>query len=192
MKATLLVRINERQSIVDRHTAYEPIVLCSYFDPEAEEGSQWIWGHYFATIAEAINYLIEDGADVSGLVKFLANTIEKQSEEKKPSECERYAEAIREELYNIYNGNETNDEGEPKTFYDWAASDVLDLFTITYSDGEYQGTRAAVTLGGPNAYVDTFRNSIEVYWGAEHVEIWLPCEISNEIDMIFSEFYACR
>lgn len=37
------------------------IVVCSYYDPTKEFGSQWCWGHYFGKdgLQEAINYLNE-------------------------------------------------------------------------------------------------------------------------------------
>lgn len=34
-------------------------VVCSYFDPTKEEGSMWIWGHYFMDLPSALDYLTE-------------------------------------------------------------------------------------------------------------------------------------
>ena len=30
--------------------------VCSYYDPNASEGNQWCWGHYFYTLEDAIKY----------------------------------------------------------------------------------------------------------------------------------------
>lgn len=57
MKSRELLKLNERQSIVEiekgNTTEY---CVCSYYDDNKPEGSKWTWGHYFLTLEDAIKY----------------------------------------------------------------------------------------------------------------------------------------
>lgn len=57
MKSRELLKLNERQSIVEieKRNATEYCV-CSYYDDSKPEGSKWTWGHYFSTLENAIKY----------------------------------------------------------------------------------------------------------------------------------------
>lgn len=102
-----------------------------------------------------------------------------------------YVKRIRDELEAVYNGttNETNEDGEPVTMWDYFA-DPLDYEFTANSSGEYIGVRVYVTLGGPNIWVDTRCSEIAGAWGSDRADIWLPSEIAEEIDEIFAEYYT--
>jgi len=102
-------------------------------------------------------------------------------------ESKNYIENIRKELENIYNGIEMTEENEQKTFYDYICNDVLDYNITLNSQKILIGCRLFVTLGGPCVYIDTVNNNITIVWGTEKEEIWLPSEISEEINTCMSE-----
>lgn len=104
------------------------------------------------------------------------------------NELQNYLENIYTELNAIYEGNATNDDGEQTTFYDYF-QDPLDFEYTIASNGEYMGVRVYVTLGGPNVWIDTRRGEIGGAWGADRADRWLPREICDEIDEIFSKYY---
>lgn len=104
------------------------------------------------------------------------------------NELQNYINNIFDELKAIYEGNETNDDGEQATFYDYF-EDPLDYEYTIGADGSYIGVRVYVALGGPNVWVDTRRGEIGGAWGTDRADRWLPREICDEIDEIFSEYY---
>ena len=110
-----------------------------------------------------------------------------------------YLEGIREELEAITEA-EQNDEiaeqrqedGETTDFYEWA-EDVLDIEYIIGGDMSYRGVEVAVTLGGPNVYVNTRDGVIKGSWGSDRETIYLTSDVTNAIDNIFEDtFYAMR
>lgn len=112
-------------------------------------------------------------------------------------ELQEYVNRIAEELKRLYEADLTDEEreqaeenGEAYDLYSYF-SDVLDVeYTVNYC-GEYIGARIAVALGGPNIYIDTREKEVKGYWGTDRATAWLPYEIADEIDNIFSELYAC-
>lgn len=112
-------------------------------------------------------------------------------------ELKEMLESIRGELEELYNGNWTDEEreereenGDPCDLYEYFY-DVLDIEYTISSRGDYLGASIWITLGGPNIWIDTRENEIKGRWGSDAVNIWLPSEISNEIDAIFEEYYNC-
>ena len=104
------------------------------------------------------------------------------------TELQNYVNNIFDELNAIYEGRATNEDGEQATFYDYF-QDALDYEYTIGSNGDYLGVRVYVALGGPNIWVDTRRGEIGGAWGTDRADRWLPSEIANEIDAIFSEYY---
>ena len=112
-------------------------------------------------------------------------------------ELQRMCESIRTELEELYNNDWTDEErdqrqedGEPCDLYDYF-SDALDVEYTISSKGDFLGASIWVTIGGPSIWIDTRENEIKGRWGSDAVNIWLPSEISNEIDNIFEEQYNC-
>lgn len=113
------------------------------------------------------------------------------------NELKKYVDGIRDELKELYELDITDEEreereenGEPCSLYDYF-TDVLDIEYTIDSRGEYLGAKIYVALGGPNVWIDTREGLVRGAWGTDHEESWIPCEILEEIDDIFREYYAC-
>ena len=124
----------------------------------------------------------------------------------------RHIEAIRDDLKAIYEGRvyrledgeeitleegeeltEEQEEGaEAVTFFDYFA-DALDIiyYTRGREEGDILGARVMVTCGGPNIYVDTYRNTIELYWWSDRAECELWHEVADAITEALQEAYYC-
>lgn len=112
-------------------------------------------------------------------------------------ELKKMCESIREELEQLYSNEWTDEEreqrqedGEACDLYDYF-NDCLDIEYTISSYGDYLGATIWVTVGGPSIWIDTRENEIKGRWGSDAVNIWLPSEISNEIDNFFEELYNC-
>lgn len=101
-------------------------------------------------------------------------------------ELQKYVDNVAKELKDIYNGNQTNDEGEPMTLYDYI-SDVLDIEYTLNCSKELIGVRLWVTLGGPNIYIDTRAGEVVGHWGTDSARAWVPSEICEEITSYFDD-----
>ena len=102
----------------------------------------------------------------------------------------RYLEGIREELYKIHNGEIADEDGNTYTFWDYIADNVLDLNYIINADKTYRAVELCIGYGGPNVYINTRSQEIELYWGTDHESVWLPSEICEELYEIYNEFYT--
>lgn len=54
----------------------------------------------------------------------------------------------------------------------WLNAQALDIEYVYGSDGELLGSNIAVTLGGPNIWVDTRFNIVTGYWGGEELSFF--------------------
>lgn len=114
------------------------------------------------------------------------------------TELQNYCDRIADELSRLYDGlditederEEMEENGEATSLSDYF-NDTLDIEYRIGSDMAFRSVRIAVTVGGPNVYVDTGRGTVEGFWGTEHVESWLPSEICEEINNIFEEYFVC-
>ena len=74
--------------------------------------------------------------------------------------------------------------------FDWL-EDALDFeYTIT-SDRQYKACRIMVACGGPNIYVDTLRQNVELYWWNERASYPITNDACNAIDEAMEELYSC-
>lgn len=90
-----------------------------------------------------------------------------------------------EELYKKYIENE--DFQEFQEHFD----DVLDIEYKIGGDLKYRSVKLALTLGGPNIYLDTETMTLRGYWGIWQEEIAVDRNVSNAIDDIFEEYFNC-
>lgn len=111
------------------------------------------------------------------------------------TELKNMVTSIRDDLNRLYDANYTDEEreemeenGEAYDLYSYF-SDALDIEYTIGANGDFRGARIAVTLGGPNIYVDTRRGCVEGFWGSDHWESWIPSEVCDEINAIFEEYY---
>lgn len=108
-----------------------------------------------------------------------------------------YCDHIAKEIFALYDGLDISDDereemeqnGEATSLYDYF-DNALDIAYTIGSDMGFRSVRIAVTLGGPNVYVDTGRGVVEGFCGTEHAERWLPSEICEEINSIFEEMFS--
>lgn len=110
-------------------------------------------------------------------------------------ELESMVTGIRDELNRLYEADYTDEErgemeenGEAYDFYSYFA-DALDIEYTISGNMDFLGARIAVTLGGPNIYVNTRTGYVEGYWGTDKAEAWIPSEVCDEINAIFEEQY---
>lgn len=114
------------------------------------------------------------------------------------TELHEYVDRIASEIKRIYEADWTDEErermeeeGEACNLYDYFA-DALDVEYTVDRDLRYLGARIAVTLGGPNVYVNTRTGDVEGFWGCDRASAWIPREICDEIDAIFEEEFDAR
>jgi hypothetical protein len=110
----------------------------------------------------------------------------------KNEQLKAYVDGIRDDLKNLYELEISDDEreereenGEPYDLYSYF-NDVLDIEYTISSRGDFLGARIYVTLGGPTVWIDTREGYVKGAWGADREESWIPCEIVDEINEIFS------
>lgn len=81
-------------------------------------------------------------------------------------------------------------EPEPYTFYEYFA-DCLDITYYVGGDKEYRGVRVMVACGGPNIYIDTFKQIVELYWYNEYAKYEFFGDTADAIDAYFNDLYDC-
>lgn len=112
------------------------------------------------------------------------------------NELKSYVNSIAADLRKLYEADFTDEQREQmeqdgEAFDLWSYfADALDIEYTISSRGEFLGARIAVTLGGPNVYVDSRRGEVEGYWGSDHESAWIPTEICDEINAIFEDCYS--
>lgn len=72
--------------------------------------------------------------------------------------------------------------------YDYL-SDVLDIEYIVSADKTYKAARVLIAFGGPNAWINTLTNQLEVAWWSEPVYRELPREFCEALDETLEELY---
>jgi hypothetical protein len=79
------------------------------------------------------------------------------------------------------------DAGEELTAYDYL-QDALDIRYTVNAQREYLGARVLVAYGGPNVWIDTNTNALEVYWGNTATR-YLRSEFINALDEALEELW---
>ena len=108
------------------------------------------------------------------------------------TDLEMHVNHIADELKKVYAGSIKSEEyeDEPMDFYEFF-KDVYDVEYTVDSNKEFKAVSLLVAFGGPNIYVDTNTGTVRGYWWTEHAEAWIPKEICDAINDVFSEIYAC-
>ena len=111
------------------------------------------------------------------------------------NELQNHVNYIRDELNKLYAANYTDEEreqmesdGEAYDLYSYFA-DALDIEYTIDNNLNFLGARIAVTLGGPNIYVNTRTGYVEGYWGTDKAEAWISSEVCDEINNVFEDCY---
>ena len=110
-------------------------------------------------------------------------------------ELENMVTSIRDDLNRLYEADYTDEEreqmeenGEAYDLYSYF-DDALDIEYTISGNMDFLGARIAVTLGGPNIYINTRTGYVEGYWGTDKAEAWIPSEVCDEINAIFEDLY---
>lgn len=69
--------------------------------------------------------------------------------------------------------------------------DVLDVEYRVDAGGNYKGVTIALTLGGPNIYLDTCEGELRGYWGCDKATVDVFSEEIAPIDDYFAEQWSC-
>lgn len=97
------------------------------------------------------------------------------------NQMERWSNGIREELKEAFNNDELIN----------IIDEALDIKFFSRSPRELLGAEIAVTLGGPNIYIDTYRQQVQVYWSGDSYITSLGDDITEELNNVLEELYFC-
>ena len=93
-------------------------------------------------------------------------------------------------LYSCPNCAELLYEGQMEQYTLWDYfNDVLDIEYRTYSDRTFKSVRLMVACGGPNIYIDTQTENVELYWWGETARYPIERDTVEEINNIFEELF---
>ena len=97
----------------------------------------------------------------------------------------------REGVYIMPDGEEIADnELEIATIGDYF-SDFYDVDYIINREKKYKACRVLVAFGGPNIYIDTWRQEVQLEWWSDTATADIPEELCEQIDEFFKEIYNC-
>ena len=86
--------------------------------------------------------------------------------------------------------DERGDYTEASAF-DWLG-DALNIDYVVGSDREtVKGGRIMVGFGGPNVWVDTMTNTVDVSWWSDEASVRIPREFCERIDDALQELWNC-
>ena len=97
----------------------------------------------------------------------------------------------REGIYIMPDGEKIpQDELEVATIDDYF-DDFYDVDYVVGSDKKYKACRVLVAYGGPNIYIDTWVQKVQLEWWGEHAETYIPDDLCEQIDDFFEMLYNC-
>ena len=97
------------------------------------------------------------------------------------------------DMYIMPDGEELY-EGDiyPIDIVEYLGDDVYDVEYTIGREKDYRGVRLMVACGGPNIYLNTNTNDVELYWWNESARYPMSSDVINVIDSIYEElFYNC-
>ena len=97
----------------------------------------------------------------------------------------------REGVYTMPNGKEIADTDlEVATIGDYF-SDFYDVDYIVDSNKKYKACRVLVAFGGPNIYINTWNEQVQLEWWSEKAIADIPEGLCMAIDEFFETLYNC-
>lgn len=84
------------------------------------------------------------------------------------------------------------DDNETISMYDYFVDRVLDIEYTIGSDLNYIGARIMITCGGPNIYINTNTNRVELHWWFDTAYANLSNDAIDAIDAYFEDEYNMR
>lgn len=84
-----------------------------------------------------------------------------------------------------------DDEGNALSIGAWI-EDSLDIEYRVSVDKVYRSAKVLISLGGPNTWIDTATQSVDVFWGTGASTYVLPEEFCEQLDTMLSEYWSAR
>ena len=69
--------------------------------------------------------------------------------------------------------------------------DFYDVDYVVGSDKKFKACRVLVAFGGPNIYIDTWEQQVQLEWWGKHAEAYIPDDLCEQIDDFFKAIYEC-
>lgn len=79
----------------------------------------------------------------------------------------------------------------PVDILEWLGDNVYDIEYTIGSDKEYRSARIMIACGGPNIYLNTRTEDVELYWWSEHASYPMSRSVIDMIDSTYEEMFAC-
>lgn len=95
-----------------------------------------------------------------------------------------------ETVYKCSCGCVSEYEPEQLGLYDWA-EDILDIEFRCSSKKEYRSTRIMVAWGGPNIYIDTAAEEVQLYWWTDRASYMISRDAAIALDDWAEEYFNC-
>lgn len=80
---------------------------------------------------------------------------------------------------------------EAVSFWDYFEGSIYDIEYRLNAEREYKSVRIMVACGGPNIYIDTAAQAVELYWWTDRDEYPIDPNTCNVIDEYFEELFNC-
>lgn len=96
-------------------------------------------------------------------------------------EARRYADAL-ENWYNTVTDSDFDEDAYREEGGFDPLEDPLDIVFFVGARQDYRGCEIALALGGPNVYVNTRAQEVEVYWGGQKAVLDISMEVCAYID----------
>lgn len=83
------------------------------------------------------------------------------------------------------------DDFESLSLFDYFGGDIFDVEYRIGSEKEYRSVRLMVACGGPNIYIDTASQQVELYWWTDRATYPIHRDVCDEIDSMWAEWFHC-
>ena len=97
----------------------------------------------------------------------------------------------REGVYTMPDGKEIADTDLEVATIDDYFSDFYDVDYIVDSNKKYKACRVLVAFGGPNIYINTWNEQVQLEWWSEKAIADIPEGLCMAIDEFFETLYNC-
>lgn len=84
---------------------------------------------------------------------------------------------------------EIPEDWEQESVYDYFEGSVYDFNFILDANRQYRAGRALVAFGGPTIWVDTERESVDLYWWGNEAHAPLSRNATNALDDALEELF---
>ena len=94
-------------------------------------------------------------------------------------------------VYIMPDGEEIADEDLEVTTIGDYFDDFYDINYVIGGNKKYKACHVLVAFGGPNIYIDTWAQQVQLYWRNEKATADIPLDLCEQIDEFFETIYNC-